>query len=131
MLSTVSHLADNVYELVFEDVHGRRETVKPTGTHPFFDEDRKEWVGAERLQAGQRVRGRQGTLRTVSVQPVRGVQRVYNITVEGEHVYYVSTLAAWRIIHVEERTVRRTQMDVMVPLRTRQTWLRTTISRRG
>ena len=66
VLSTVSHLADNVYELVFEDGQGRRETLRPTGTHPFYEEDRRDWVSAEQLQPGQRVRGRQGTLRTVS-----------------------------------------------------------------
>ncbi|WP_391542764.1 hypothetical protein [Posidoniimonas polymericola] len=68
------------------------QTLRPTGAHRFYSETRRAWVVARGLEPGEVVRGRGGPLRVTAAAPLPGVQRVYNLTVEGEHVYYVGDL---------------------------------------
>jgi len=92
VLTTVNHLHPNVCELTVNDAEGRSEKTRPTELHKFYRENDGKWVSAEELSEGERIRGRFGSLIVVSLEPVEGVHRVYNMTVEGEHVYYVSHL---------------------------------------
>jgi hypothetical protein len=94
VLTTVNHLNPFICELVVEDRCGRRETIKPTGYHKFYSETRTGWVSASDLQRGERLRGIDGPLSVADVQRAPGVERVYNFTVEDQHVYHVSTLGA-------------------------------------
>jgi len=90
VLTTVNHLNPYVLELEFADGHGRTERVRPTGFHKFYSASRKDWISAENLRPGEELCGMAGRLGVVSLRAVPGVHRVYNMTVEDEHVYRVS-----------------------------------------
>ena len=92
VLTTVSHLSNCVGSLTVEDEQGQRETIRPTAFHKFYREPEKKWVSLAALHNGDRLHGAAGELRVVSVSLDNAVERVYNMTVEGEHVYYVATL---------------------------------------
>jgi hypothetical protein len=103
VLTTVNHLNADVWELAAVPVRGppadaapaaspRRETLCPTGLHKFYSETRRDWVATKDLHDNEVIRGRAGSLQIVARRALPGVQRVYNLTVEGEHVYYVSQL---------------------------------------
>jgi hypothetical protein len=103
VLTTVDHLNNDVWELAAEPVRGppadaapaaasQRETLRPTGLHKFYSETRRDWVSTKDLHDNEVIRGRAEPLRIVARCSLPGVQRVYNLTVEGEHVYYVSKL---------------------------------------
>ena len=94
VLTTVNHLNRDVHELTIADSHGHVERVRPTGNHRFFSLDRGDWATTSSLRAHERLKGLDGDLRVVSVAPLPGVQAVYNMTVEGEHVYHVWSLRA-------------------------------------
>ena len=92
VLTTVNHLNTRVVELTLAAPDGTQETVRPTAFHKFYSETRGQWLPAEDLQPDERLRGLHTPLQVVSLAPVPGTHRVYNMTVEGEHVYHVSTL---------------------------------------
>ncbi|MGI6416369.1 MAG: polymorphic toxin-type HINT domain-containing protein [Thermoguttaceae bacterium] len=94
VLTTVNHLNANVLELTLADGRGRQERLRPTGSHKFFSEDRQEFVAAEELRQREHLRGASGRLTLLRAERATGVHRVYNMTVEGEHVYRVSLLGA-------------------------------------
>ena len=66
---------------------------KPIGVtpnHPFWSPDRNEWVPAGRLEPGERVKTWDGTAAVEwYVMRERPEEAVYNIEVEGDHVYRV------------------------------------------
>jgi hypothetical protein len=90
VLTTVNHLNASVRELKVEDSHGRCQTIRPTDTHKIYRATDGKWVAAAELRVGDLLRGREGLLRVLANAPVPGLHRVYNLTVEGEHVYRVS-----------------------------------------
>ncbi len=92
VLTTVNHLNCYVRELLVEDSVGRREKIRPTGFHKFYRVNDGKWVSAEDLQPSDELQGQNGRLRVVANTGVASVHRVYNMTVEGEHVYRVSAL---------------------------------------
>ena len=92
VLTTVNHLNNDVWQLTAESRSGRREQLQPTGSHKFYSETRRDWVSTKEIHAGEVIRGRAGPLTLVDAHPLPGTRRVYNLTVEGEHVYYVSEL---------------------------------------
>ncbi len=92
VLTTVNHLNRYVFELRLEDEQGRQTTVRPTGFHKFFSADRGEWISADSIREGERLTALGGTVRLLSRTRLPGTHRVYNLTVEGEHVYHVTNL---------------------------------------
>lgn len=108
VLTTVNHLNPDVWELTCEPIRGppaastdgvsdgasAEHTLRPTGFHKFYSETRSDWVSTNELESGEVIRGRGEPLRVTRAWPQPGVERVYNLTVEGEHVYYVGELAA-------------------------------------
>ncbi len=92
VLTTVNHLNRYVLELSLRASDGRHEILRPTGFHKFFSESESAWVSAEDLQDGEILRGVDGPVTVESVERYPGVHRVYNMTVENEHVYRVSNL---------------------------------------
>jgi len=99
VLTTVNHLNSFLLELTFADAQGGERTVKPTGFHKFYSETHRDWVSASELRKGESLKGLQGSHSVVAVERVPGVHRVYNMTVEGEHVYRVSPLGV--LVHNE------------------------------
>jgi hypothetical protein len=92
VLTTVNHLNNDVYELTVGSLGGQSEVIRTTGFHKFYRQGDDAWVSAKELSAGDRLDGPTATLVVQSLQPLPGTHRVYNLTVEGDHVYRVSTL---------------------------------------
>jgi RHS repeat-associated protein len=92
VLTTVNHLNPHVVELTVRNGVGKTERIRPTANHRFFSLDRKSWQMARDLAVGERLNGLGTDLTVLSVVRVPGVHIVYNMTVEEEHVYYVSSL---------------------------------------
>jgi hypothetical protein len=94
VLTTINHFNRYVFRVSLTDSSGRTETIGATGFHKFYSEDRKTWVSVEDLGPGEHVPGADGLLTVSTIARAPGVERVYNMTVEREHVYHVSTLGA-------------------------------------
>jgi hypothetical protein len=90
ILTTVNHLHRDVWELALRDRDGAVETVRPTGAHLFYSHSRGQWLAASELQAGERLDGVSGPVAVVSTRRIPGTHRVYNFTVQGEHLYRVA-----------------------------------------
>jgi RHS repeat-associated protein len=66
------------------------ERLSTTAWHPFFSESRGVFVDAEDLVAGERLWTDDGDVATVfEVQRRAGVQRMFDLTVDVTHTYYV------------------------------------------
>ena len=96
VLTTVNHLNKYVFELTIKDATGQNETVHTTGFHKFYSATRDAWISANELRQGEQLRGVNGVLTVADLRAFPGVHRVYNMTVEDEHVYRVSALGALR-----------------------------------
>ncbi len=86
---TMSHFADNVLDL---EITGLDEPLGVTTTHPIWSEDRRDFIPASRLRAGERLQSAAGVLTQVTrITPRRGPPEVvYNLEVDAEHVYRVA-----------------------------------------
>lgn len=86
---TFLHYASNVLEVSIE---GLDEPLRVTANHPFWSADREEFVHAVDLFPGEMLRSHDGrAMLLISLSPLPGVHRVYNVEVDGEHVYYVGS----------------------------------------
>ncbi len=86
---TFSHASGEVLDIV---VDGLTEPIGCTRAHPFWSEDRQEFIPARDLRLGETLRTESGTLRQITrITPRRGPPvPVFNLEVDAEHVYYVS-----------------------------------------
>ena len=86
VLAKVSSLSNDVYEVGFG------EGVAPlrgTGLHPLYSLDRDDWVQVRDLRIGERLQTAEGGISIVSLEKVRGLHRVFNLEVEGDHEFLV------------------------------------------
>ena len=61
-----------------------------TTSHPFWSQDRQAFVSAELLRTTERLRLEDGrTAAVIRIEQLPGTQSVYNLEVDGEHVYHV------------------------------------------
>ncbi|MEV5443078.1 polymorphic toxin-type HINT domain-containing protein, partial [Streptomyces sp. NPDC052644] len=75
-------------------------TVTATDGHPFWVASRGHWVDAEYLTAGDRLRTPGGELRElVGIRAYTEPMRVYNLTVEDLHTYYVLAAGTPVLVH--------------------------------
>ncbi|MBC8357118.1 MAG: AHH domain-containing protein, partial [Planctomycetes bacterium] len=88
--TTVNRLARGVIELSLRDADGNEETIRPTDEHLFYSASHGDWLPAGELQPGEHLDGVNGTITVASVTPLTGTHRVYNMTVQGEHLYRVA-----------------------------------------
>lgn len=86
VVMTVTHLSNDVFELRF--VEGG-DGLRGTGSHPLYSVDRDTWVLVRDLQVGERLQTAEGAVTVAALERVRGVDRVYNLEVEGDHEYFV------------------------------------------
>jgi hypothetical protein len=93
VLTTVSHSNDFVYTLTLTDPDGQADVLGITGWHKVYSEDRG-WVSAKDLVEGEVVRTADGYAVVTGLVRDPGTFRVYNMTVESDHVYYVGDLTA-------------------------------------
>jgi hypothetical protein len=87
---TFSHHSGEVLDIA---VDGLSEPIGCTGAHPFWSADRQDIIPARDLALGETLRTESGTLRQIiRITPRRGPPvAVFNLEVDVEHVYYVST----------------------------------------
>ena len=87
---TFAHSAADVLDL---EIEGLDAPLGCTANHPFWSADRQDFVPAGSLTIGEHLRTESGTLRQVTrITPRRGPPvAVFNLEVDAEHVYYVST----------------------------------------
>jgi len=86
---TFSHAASNVITV---RIDGIDTPIGTTANHPFWSEDRRAFLPAGELRRGERLRSAGGhTIRVSSISRRGPPATVYNIEVQGQHVYYVST----------------------------------------
>ncbi|MCA9118590.1 MAG: hypothetical protein H6822_03905 [Planctomycetaceae bacterium] len=90
VLTTVNRLARGVIELTPRDATGREETLRPTDEHLFYSASQGDWLSAGELQVGERLNGTSGPITIAAITPLSGTHRVYNMTVQGEHLYRVA-----------------------------------------
>ncbi|GIW98369.1 MAG: hypothetical protein KatS3mg111_1702 [Pirellulaceae bacterium] len=91
VLTTVNHLNRDVIELDLRGPDGRLETLRPTGNHKFYSVTRNAWLSAAELVEGEQLDGVGGLVTVVARRTLPGTHRVYNLTVQGEHLYRVAT----------------------------------------
>jgi hypothetical protein len=92
VLTTVNHLNSYVFDLKVADGTGEVDSIGITGYHKVFSEERG-WVNAAELQIGEDLRSSDGRkLEVVDLDRALGTYRVYNLTVESDHVFYVGDL---------------------------------------
>ena len=71
-------------------VEGEPDPIGITASHPFWSQDRQAFVSAELLRTTERLRLEDGRTAAVTrIEQLRGSQSVYNLEVDGEHVYHV------------------------------------------
>ena len=78
-------------EVIDLHVDGVSEPIGTTSNHPFWSEDRRDFVQAGQLRIGERLRLRDGSTPVVTAALPRSQSvPVFNLEVDGEHVYYVA-----------------------------------------
>lgn len=80
---TVGH-----HDVVVLHVHGQ-SPITGTPDHPFWVIDQNQFVPMGELQRGDRVIGIDGPLEVLSVELLQEKRTVYNLEVDGQHVYRV------------------------------------------
>ncbi|MFC3896414.1 RHS repeat-associated core domain-containing protein [Lentzea rhizosphaerae] len=84
-------VGDGSKNLVELTVAGQAEKIVATDGHRFWLPELKDWVRADKLVAGVWLQTSSGTwVQVVQVRQRTAVQRVHNLTVSGEHTYYVA-----------------------------------------
>ena len=106
VLTTVNRLARGVIELTLRDANGHEETLCPTDEHLFYSVSRGDWLSAGELQVGERLSGTNGPITIAAITPLEGTHRVYNMTVQGEHLYRVAQCGV--LVHNNYPDVART-----------------------
>lgn len=86
--ATFAHAAKDVIDI---HVEGVKAPIGCTANHPFWSEDRQAFVPAGQLRVGETLRTVDAVTRVVGLMPRGKPERVYNLEVNLEHVYYVST----------------------------------------
>jgi Protein of unknown function (DUF1557). len=85
--ATFGHDAQNLINLY---VSGLAEPIGVTDTHPFWSADRSQFVPAGELREGENLKTVDGVEASVVRMESRPSEQVFNLEVDGEHVYYVS-----------------------------------------
>jgi RHS repeat-associated protein len=75
-------------------------SVVATAGHPFWSDSAHAWVPASQLRPGDRlVTARGQRLPVASVRPYSARQRVYNLSIEALHTFYVQTSDSNLLVH--------------------------------
>ncbi len=88
-LVTTKFIHENA-EILDLRIEGSDEPIGTTASHPFWSEDRQQFVAAGDLQVGENLLLADDTTRQLfssTLRPTR--ENVYNIEIDGEHVFYV------------------------------------------
>ena len=88
-LVTTKFIHENA-EILDLRIEGSGEPIGTTASHPFWSEDRQQFMAAGELRIGENLLLADDTTRrveSITLRPIR--ETVYNIEVDGEHVFYV------------------------------------------
>lgn len=88
--ATFAHTSGEVYNLKLKS---ESKPIGVTGTHPIWSDDQHDWVAVADLKPGERVRTGTGVTNVESITSRPEPEPVYNIEVDGDHVYRVSESA--------------------------------------
>ena len=84
---TFEHSSGEVLNLF---IAGEATPIGSTANHPFWSEDRQDFVQARSLEPGEHLRLADGRMTSFErAEPIAEQLPVYNLEVDGEHVYYV------------------------------------------
>ena len=89
VLTTVSHLNAELFDLTVRDATGSQQTIGVTAHHKIYAATTESWVAARDLTIGDTLVGLNCPVVVQQLQRRTGTERVYNLTVEHEHVYRV------------------------------------------
>jgi hypothetical protein len=75
----------------FYDVRVGNSTIQATGNHPFWVEDRSEWIAARNLKAGMKLKHLNGQIIPIeSINLREGLHsNTYNLSIDKNHNYFV------------------------------------------
>jgi hypothetical protein len=75
----------------FYDVRVGNSTIQATGNHPFWVEDRSEWIAARHLKAGMKLKHLNGQIISIeSINLREGLHsNTYNLSIDKNHNYFV------------------------------------------
>jgi hypothetical protein len=90
VLMTVNHLNNAVVELTVSDGSDGMTTIRSTASHRFYSDSKDKWVTAAELAVDEVLAGGSALLTIHNKEWLEGTHRVYNFTVECDHVYRVS-----------------------------------------
>ncbi len=68
-----------------------------TGAHRFFSVSRGEWIAVENLRIRELLKNIGRRSEVAAIRRIPGVHRVYNLTVEEDHVFHVGTF--YTLVH--------------------------------
>ncbi len=84
---TFHHHAAEILDLQLASL---TEPIGTTPAHPFWSEDRQDFITAGNLHAGETLRIFGGTTHVTSITPRASPEAVYNLEVYLDHVYHVT-----------------------------------------
>ena len=88
-LVTTKFIHENA-EILDLRIEGSADVIGTTSSHPFWSEDRQQFVAAGALRVGENLRLADDTTRRLESLTLReNRETVYNIEVDGEHDFYV------------------------------------------
>jgi hypothetical protein len=94
------HHDTNLYDLKIK-ARGRTAVIDTTSNHPFWDATTRQWTDAARLHPGDRLRTPKGGYATVvgGWVPRQAAGWMWDLTIPGDHNFYVATTAAGVLVH--------------------------------
>ena len=89
VLSTIRVRSEDVVQVWLKGLY---EPLEATADHPVYSVTREAWMGAGELLAGEEIWALGDTALVLEVDSKPGTYSVFNLEVEGEHVFFVSDL---------------------------------------
>ena len=86
---TFQHLADDIFNIYVEN---QKTPIGATSEHPFWSNDRQNFIPANELQIGEELETSFGkSNKVISIEPRASKEMVYGLEVAGEHVYHITS----------------------------------------
>jgi hypothetical protein len=96
----VKHLVTLTVDIDGKDGKAQPSKITATAGHPFWLPDYGRWADAGELEPGMWLQTAAGTwVQVTAVDDAHRSQRVHNLTVEGQHTYFVTVGGAPVLVH--------------------------------
>jgi hypothetical protein len=94
------HHDTDLYDLLIR-AGTKSVVIHTTRNHPFWDATAHRWVKAGALRYGTHLRTRAGGYATVTEgwTPPRSTGSMWDLTIPGDHDFYIDTIAAAILVH--------------------------------